>query len=114
MLKTLGTEDGDVFAEHYDVTPAGNFESHNILNRLKRPRATGGGADEARLATLRAKLLAVRGPRVRPGLDDKVLADWNGLMIAALANAGSLFDEPSWGETAAHAFDFVVKRHEPR
>ena len=118
VLKTLGTEDGEFFAQHYDVTPAGNFEGHNILNRLKRPlpnppplagEGRVGAADEARLATLRAKLLAARGARVRPGLDDKVLADWNGLMIAALANAGSLFDEPSWGETAARAFDFVVR-----
>jgi uncharacterized protein YyaL (SSP411 family) len=76
------------------VTPEGNFEGHNILNRLKpMPRSD---ADEARLAALRAKLLAVREARVRPGLDDKVLADWNGLMIAALANASLMFAEPSW------------------
>ena len=48
------------------------------------------------LPRLRAKLLAVRDSRVRPGLDDKVLADWNGLMIAALVNAGLMFGEPSW------------------
>jgi uncharacterized protein len=117
VLKTLGIEDGEFFAQHYDVTPAGNFEGHNILNRLKRPlpnpppQAGEGrvGEDEARLATLRAKLLAVRNTRVRPGLDDKVLADWNGLMIAALANAGLLFDEPSWVDMAARAFDFVAR-----
>ena len=43
-----------------------------------------------RLASLRDKLLAARARRVRPGLDDKVLADWNGLMIAALVNAGTM------------------------
>jgi uncharacterized protein YyaL (SSP411 family) len=107
VLKTLGIEDGEFFAQHYDVTPDGNFEGHNILNRLKPlPRSE---ADEARLAVLRAKLLAVRDTRVRPGLDDKVLADWNGLMIAALTNAGLLFDEPSWGDMAARAFDFVAR-----
>ena len=45
---------------------------------------------------LRGKLLEIRDKRVRPGLDDKVLADWNGLMIAALVNAGIILDEPSW------------------
>jgi uncharacterized protein len=46
---------------------------------------------------------------VRPGLDDKVLADWNGLMIAALANAGLLLSEPTWIEMTARAFDFVAR-----
>ena len=45
---------------------------------------------------LRGKLLEIREKRVRPGLDDKVLADWNGLMIAALVNAGVILDEPDW------------------
>jgi uncharacterized protein YyaL (SSP411 family) len=107
VIKHLGIEDGEFFARHYDVTPAGNFEGHNILNRLKpEPHSE---ADEARLYALREKLLAVRGKRVRPGLDDKVLADWNGLMIAALVDAGLVFDEPSWLETASRAFDFVAR-----
>jgi uncharacterized protein YyaL (SSP411 family) len=106
VIKRLGIEDGEFFARHYDVTPGGNFEGHNILNRLKPlPRDE---ADEARLGALREKLLAVRAVRVRPGLDDKVLADWNGLMIAALVNAGLVFDEPSWLGLAARAFGFVV------
>jgi uncharacterized protein YyaL (SSP411 family) len=105
VIEHLGIEDGEFFARHYDVTPAGNFEDHNILNRLKPlPRTD---ADEARLGVLRAKLLAVRATRVRPGLDDKVLADWNGLMIAALVNAGLIFGEPSWIEMAIRAFDFI-------
>jgi uncharacterized protein YyaL (SSP411 family) len=105
VMQQLGIEDGEFFARHYDITRAGNFEGHNILNRLKPlPRSD---ADEARLAALREKLLAARGARVRPGLDDKVLADWNGLMIAALANASLLFGEPSWLDIAARAFDFI-------
>jgi uncharacterized protein len=88
------------------VTPDGNFEGHNILNRLRTPAA--GEADEARLAALREKLLAARGTRVRPGLDDKVLADWNGLLIAALANAALMLDEPSWLAIAERAFDFIA------
>jgi uncharacterized protein len=53
---------------------------------------------------MREKLLAERGKRVRPGLDDKVLADWNGLMIAGLVHAGVTFDEPTWLQHAARAF----------
>src|SRR5579863_4237938 len=114
VMQTLGPQDGEIFARHYGVTEAGNFEGHNILNRLRRPHPNpppqagegrvGDAADETRLAALRAKLLAVRDRRVRPGLDDKVLADWNGLMIAALTNAGLMFEEPAWIEMAAHAF----------
>ena len=106
VMQTLGNEDGDFFARHYDVTLDGNFEGHNILNRLNpQPREA---TDEARLTALRAKLLAVRDRRVRPGLDDKVLADWNGLMIAALANASLMFEEPAWLDMAASAIDFIA------
>src|SRR5579883_1823981 len=106
--QSLGLDDAKFFASRYDVTPDGNFEGHNILNRLKDlPRSMD---DEPRLAELRAKLLAARSKRVRPGLDDKVLADWNGLMIAALVRAGLAFNEPSWREAAARAFLFIDAR----
>jgi uncharacterized protein YyaL (SSP411 family) len=105
ISKTLGEEAG-FFAEIYGVTADGNFEGHNILNRLGsielRDEAT-----ERRLAEMRAKLFARRAARVRPGFDDKVLADWNGLMIAALAKAAETFDKPQWVATAKTAFDFV-------
>jgi uncharacterized protein len=107
VMRQLGIEDGEFFARAYDVTPDGNFEGQNILNRLRAPPAS--EADEARLAALREKLLAARAMRVRPGLDDKVLADWNGLMIAALANAASMLDEPSWLAMAERAFDFIAR-----
>jgi uncharacterized protein len=109
----LGAEDAALFALQYDVTPEGNFEGHNILNRLNQlPRNTETYAasqhDEPRLPVLRSKLLKEREKRVRPGLDDKVLADWNGLMIAALANAGMLLGEGGWIEMAASAFRFIA------
>jgi uncharacterized protein YyaL (SSP411 family) len=104
----LGAEEAGFFASHYDVTAEGNIEGHNILNRLKDlPRSA---EDEQRLAPLRQKLLAARASRVRPGLDDKVLADWNGLMIAALAHAGSLLAEPEWIAMAERAFHFIARQ----
>jgi len=156
----LGPRDGEFFALTYDVTPGGNFEGHNILNRLAaltdaqadtekdnaqkdKPREgasetrivkdpgppTNGHAGEGaqlpdadyllaqkrradkvtRLAGLRQQLLAARANRVRPGLDDKVLADWNGLMIAALVNAGAMLQQPQWIELAKRAFAFIAQ-----
>jgi uncharacterized protein len=102
----LGKDDAGFFAAHYDVSARGNFEGHNILNRLKHSSRS--REDERRLAPMRAKLLERRGQRVRPGLDDKVLADWNGLMIAALVNAGTLFGDRAWLELAARAFMFIA------
>jgi uncharacterized protein len=107
IIELIGPEAGEFFARHYDVSDEGNFEGHNILNRLKDgPRSE---ADETRLASLRAILLEARAGRVRPGLDDKVLADWNGLMIAALVNAGIIFEEPTWLDMARRAFDFIAQ-----
>jgi uncharacterized protein YyaL (SSP411 family) len=106
VAQVLGIDDVAFFAAKYDITRGGNFEGHNIPNRL-------GGVDDtpdeaARLARLRQKLSAERSQRIRPGLDDKVLADWNGLMIAALANAAVAFDQPAWREMAVRAFEFVA------
>ncbi len=96
------------FKEIYGVARAGNWEGHTILNRLERPEWLG-DAVEAELAEDRARLLAARAARVRPGLDDKVLADWNGLMIAALAYAAPVFGKPRWLALAEDAFAFVER-----
>ena len=105
----LGADDARLFAEVYDVTADGNFEGHTILNRLGAV-ALRDDATEARLASMRAKLLARRAGRIRPGFDDKILADWNGLMIAALANAAQAFHRPDWLAAAETAFHFVSTR----
>ena len=106
IIELIGPEAGGFFMRHYDVSDEGNFEGHNILNRSNAPARP--EADEARLKALRDILLDARAARVRPGLDDKVLADWNGLMIAALVNAGIVLDEPSWLAMARRAFDFIA------
>ena len=111
--QVLGAENAGFFAAQYDVTAQGNFEGHNILNRLKGLPHSNEDAglqpeEAARLAMLRNKLLKEREKRIRPGLDDKVLADWNGLMIAALANAGALLAEPEWIAMGSRAFRFIT------
>ena len=99
--------DAAVFCEAYDVSADGNWEGKVILNRSQRPML--GDADhEAMLERCRAVLLEARAVRPRPGLDDKVLADWNGYMIHALALAGAILDRPEWIGLAAGAFDFVL------
>src|SRR5262249_61566443 len=75
-----------LFKRYYDVTPEGNWEGKTILNRSAMPELAD-QETERELAECRALLLRARDARVRPGWDDKVLADWNGLMIAATANA---------------------------
>jgi uncharacterized protein YyaL (SSP411 family) len=106
IIELIGPEAGGFFMRFYDVSDAGNFEGHTILNRSNAPPRS--AADEARLKQLRNILLEAREARVRPGLDDKVLADWNGLTIAALVNAGIILDEPSWLDMARRAFDFIA------
>jgi uncharacterized protein YyaL (SSP411 family) len=107
VMDVLGVEEGAFFAGVYDVSEGGNFEGTSIPNRLGH-RARLSDTDEARLAAARARLLDRRTNRVRPATDDKVLADWNGLMIAALAFAGTSFGRPEWIARAAAAFAFVA------
>ena len=94
-----------VFKAAYHVTPGGNWEESTILHRVT-PR--GDAAAEASLARSREALFHRRGGRIRPGRDDKVLADWNGLAIAALCRAAAVFGRPEWLGRAAAAFDFIL------
>ncbi|MBM6580526.1 thioredoxin domain-containing protein [Microvirga sp. BT689] len=105
IRESLSEEDAAFFAKVYDITEAGNFEGHNIPNRLISGEAP--PAVEERLSSLRGKLLERRAARVRPGLDDKVLADWNGLMIGALVRAAPLLGRPDWIALAGRAYRFV-------
>lgn len=112
----LGDDDAALFKTHYDVTPQGNWEGKTILNRTALTQsgqpALADAATEVRLAACRDILLAERAKRVWPGWDDKVLADWNGLMIAALAEAATAFGEPAWLAAAERAFAFVCREME--
>ena len=95
------------FGAVYDVSAHGNWEGVTILNRLGTMEPLPEAEESAR-AEDRAKLFAVRETRIKPLWDDKVLADWNGLMIAALADAAFVFDRPDWREAAVAAYDFVT------
>ncbi|MGI9437528.1 MAG: thioredoxin domain-containing protein [Geminicoccaceae bacterium] len=101
----LGGE-AEKFKTAFDVQEAGNWEGKTILNRSWQDGLYPDD-EEAGLQAMAARLLEVREKRVRPGRDDKVLADWNGLMIAALARASAVFGEPTWLTLAERAFQFV-------
>jgi hypothetical protein len=100
--------DAPAFRLAYGVTDSGNWEGRNVLNRLHAPGLP--GPDEADvLARCRATLLAARDRRIRPGRDDKVLADWNGLMIAALAQAAGRLGRPDWLALARSSFAAIMR-----
>jgi uncharacterized protein YyaL (SSP411 family) len=106
--KLLGPR-APLFKAHYDVSAAGNWEGHNIINRLAKP-ALADAATEEELRASRAILFHAREERIRPALDDKVLADWNGLMITAIAEAATTFERPDWLDLAEDAFAFLRER----
>ena len=99
--------DSSAFKAAYDVHADGNWEGNTILRRVTPP---GDAAAEAALARSREILFAARAQRIRPGRDDKVLADWNGLAIAALSRAAAVFGRPDWLDRAAAAFNFIMER----
>ena len=107
IRSTLSAELAEAAIEWWEVTEAGNFEGANILSRtahrggVLRPPAV----EEARVA-----LLAHRATRPRPGLDDKVLAEWNGLMLATLAEAAGAFGRTDWAEVAIASGEFLLRQ----
>jgi uncharacterized protein YyaL (SSP411 family) len=113
----LGARDAELFNAVYNVEPEGNWEDgHNVLHRVKTyaQQARLQGMEEAELRTFlggcRRRLFEVRERRVRPGRDEKALTAWNGLMIAALAQAAQVLDQPAYAGSAARAADFLLTR----
>jgi uncharacterized protein YyaL (SSP411 family) len=112
IREALG-QDADMFMRIYGVSDDGNWEGHNILNLhldakgLAAQLDIDAGALAARMAGARVKLYELRSGRVWPGLDDKILTSWNGLMLAAFAEAGRALDRPDYLEAAQANADFV-------
>ncbi|MEE8438462.1 MAG: thioredoxin domain-containing protein [Micropepsaceae bacterium] len=97
------------FKQVYGVTAEGNYNGRNVLHRYI-PFTDLTEADENLFAAQLKKLHEVREKRVKPLRDDKVLADWNGMMIAALAFAGPVLGRPEWVKLAEKAFAFVCEK----
>jgi uncharacterized protein len=106
LRSVLGPDDGQFAAEVFSVTAEGTFEhGASVLQFREDP------ADAARLARVRAALLAARDGRVRPGRDDKVVAAWNGLAVSALAECGLLLGRPDFIAAAADAASLLAGLH---
>ena len=106
LVDALGDDDGRWAVEQFDVTATGTFEhGSSVLQRLAEPD------DAARYARVCARLREVRAQRPQPGRDDKVVAAWNGLAIAALAEAGVLFERPDLVAAADRCADLVRDLH---
>jgi len=106
LIDTLGPADGAVAAELLSVTSAGTFEhGTSTLQLLEDP------ADEQWWSGVRAQLLGARLRRPQPARDDKVVTAWNGLAIAALADAGALLDVPEYLTAAIDCAAYLLERH---
>jgi hypothetical protein len=115
-IKTiLGSDDAALFCRYYDVTPRGNWEHKNILNVTAPPDAFARAVrmePEAfleRLEAMREKLFAEREKRVKPARDEKILVSWNGLMLAAFADAGAVLRRADYLQTAVNNAEFVLR-----
>ncbi|MBY8877149.1 thioredoxin domain-containing protein [Actinacidiphila acidipaludis] len=108
LVAELGDEDAVFAAAYFGVTDEGTFEEGASV--LQLPQGTG-MVDADRVASVRERLLAARARRPRPGRDDKVVAAWNGLAIAALAETGAYFDRPDLVQAAVDAADLLVRVH---
>lgn len=127
--RVLGPDDASLFCAYYDVTSGGNWhhpgDAHvpagpkNILRILRPLQDVAGQFQlaseemESRLAAAREQLFEAREERVHPGLDDKVLTAWNGLMIASFAKAFAVLHEPRYREAAILAAEFVLEHMQP-
>ncbi|MBI3008166.1 MAG: thioredoxin domain-containing protein [Candidatus Omnitrophica bacterium] len=117
IKKILGEKTGDIFCRFYGGTKGGNFEGGRSILNIEIPLDTfakkeGIGPADLKniLEESRRKLFIEREKRIHPHKDDKILTDWNGLMIAALAKGAQALDEPEYAKAAARAADFILKR----
>lgn len=114
IRQLLGAE-AELFMRFYDVSEQGNWEGHNILNVRHEPEKVAQWLKldvtemATRLEAARQRLLAARAQRVWPGLDDKVLTAWNGLMLAAFAEAGRVLARPDYTAVAVQNASFLYE-----
>lgn len=108
QLREVLGDDAELAAEYFGVTAEGTFEEGSSVLQLPQQD---GVFDAEKVAGARRLLLAARSERPAPGRDDKVVAAWNGLAVAALAETGAYFDRPDLVDAAIGAADLLVRLH---
>ncbi|MFE4625246.1 thioredoxin domain-containing protein [Streptomyces mirabilis] len=108
LREVLGAEDGELAARYFGVTEEGTFEEGSSVLQLPQQDEL---FDAEKVAGIRRRLLAARAERPAPGRDDKIVAAWNGLAVAALAETGAYFDRPDLVDAAIAAADLLVRVH---
>ncbi len=115
LEKILPREDLDLFCDYYNVSPRGNWHGGvNILHVNTTHEAFAVKHElsvdkwRARLARMQKVVFQARAQRIAPGLDDKILTEWNGLLITSLARAYRIFDEPRYRDAAQRAARFFL------
>jgi uncharacterized protein YyaL (SSP411 family) len=108
LRDVLGEQDAELAVRYYGVTEEGTFEEGASVLQLPQQD---GVFDAERVSDMRRRLLAARAERPAPGRDDKVVAAWNGLAVAALAETGAYFDRPDLVDAAIAAADLLVRLH---
>ena len=113
IRQVLANEEDEVVTKIFNIKGNGNFpdgNGRNIFYLLKTVPEESDFPDANMIDSLRGKLFKARENRVHPGKDDKILTDWNGVMIAALAKASQAFDEPGFSKAAKKAADFILSK----
>ncbi|MFI7299800.1 thioredoxin domain-containing protein [Streptomyces sp. NPDC050121] len=108
QLRDVLGDDAELAARYFGVTEEGTFEHGSSVLQLPQQDAF---FDAEKIAGIKERLLDRRGERPAPGRDDKVVAAWNGLAVAALAETGAYFDRPDLVEAAVGAADLLVRLH---
>ncbi|MFD7457229.1 MULTISPECIES: thioredoxin domain-containing protein [unclassified Streptomyces] len=108
LRAVLGDADAELAAQYFGVTEEGTFEEGASVLQLPQHE---GVFDAEKVDSVRRRLFAARAERPAPGRDDKVVAAWNGLAIAALAETGAYFDRPDLVDAALAAADLLVRVH---
>lgn len=108
LRAVLGDDDAELAAQYFGVTREGTFEEGASVLQLPQQE---GVFDAEKVDSVRRRLFAARAERPAPGRDDKVVAAWNGLAIAALAETGAYFDRPDLVDAALAAADLLVRVH---